>query len=379
MATASGSTLAGGTNAPPSVYDTGTVTAKINNVSATVSYSSTSTPQSAAAALASAISNAPSSSVTAGSDGDVNVLVSDSTGTATDYTVTTSSATTNTTYFTAPSFTATAFTMQDGDAADSSGGVGGQIYAYYVPNGGYGPNSNLLASSDSVTGDWLYTYDTLNRLGSSYAVNGPTPYAGQFGCWGYDAFGNRTAEYFQTAACPTPAFAPVTPGTPSSPSTPVSPSVWFAGKTYPIVVKGTGFTTPANATDSCPATQITVSVNTGSVALSDVTVLDSTTITATVAPDATDPAETAEVNLWGPPSGGTPVLDAEPAAAASPMANPASLNSIAPAAGLALVAQTPKPILPVPVITWTYNSQKISKADGSSPQPKTRSLASRSS
>ena len=95
-------------------------------------------------------------------------------------------------------------------------------------------------------------------------------------------------------ACPTPAFAS---------ENPVSPDTWFAGKEYPIVITGTGFTTPANATDSCPATQITVSVDTGSVKLSDVVVLNSTTITAMVKPADTDPAETAEVNLWGPPSG----------------------------------------------------------------------------
>ena len=95
-------------------------------------------------------------------------------------------------------------------------------------------------------------------------------------------------------ACPTPAFAS---------ENPVSPDTWFAGKEYPIVITGTGFTTPVNATDSCPATQITVSVDTGSVKLSDVVVLNSTTITAMVKPADTDPAETAEVNLWGPPSG----------------------------------------------------------------------------
>jgi RHS repeat-associated protein len=51
-------------------------------------------------------------------------------------------------------------------------------------------------------GDWLFSYDTLNRLTSSLAMVGP--YASQNGCWAYDSFGNRTAESWQTAACPTP-------------------------------------------------------------------------------------------------------------------------------------------------------------------------------
>jgi hypothetical protein len=57
-------------------------------------------------------------------------------------------------------------------------------------------------SSDSVMGDWLFSYDTLNRLTSSLAMVGP--YTSQSGCWAYDSFGNRTAESWQTAACPTP-------------------------------------------------------------------------------------------------------------------------------------------------------------------------------
>ena len=166
------------------------------------------------------------------------------------------------------------------------------------------------------------------------------------------------------APCPTPAFAPV------SPNTPVSPSVWFAGKTYPIVITGTGFTTPANATDSCPATQITVSVDTGSVALSDVTVLNSTTITATAEPADTDPAETAEVNLWGPGGGGI-VLDARTAGNAKQAASSARAMASSPPVGpdgMALDGQGPAQIstCPTPSITsispdtWlagkTYNS-----------------------
>ena len=92
--------------------------------------------------------------------------------------------------------------------------------------------------------------------------------------------------------CPTPQF---------DPNNPVTPDTWIPGKTYQITVKGTGFTTAANATTNCPATTITASVQSGSVDLSNIVVVDSTTITATVAPAVDDPAEMANVMLWGPP------------------------------------------------------------------------------
>lgn len=102
---------------------------------------------------------------------------------------------------------------------------------------------------------------------------------------------------------------PPPPVQPSPPLTPrcsvptiasVTPATWLAGETYPITVTGTGFTTAANATDSCPISVITVSVNAGTVTLSNVNVIDSTTITATVTPADTDPEEPAEVILWAP-------------------------------------------------------------------------------
>jgi hypothetical protein len=147
------------------------------------------------------------------------------------------------------------------------------------------------------------------------------------------------------ASCPTPAFAPVTA------TTPVSPSVWFAGRKYPIVITGTGFTTPAKATDSCPATQITVSVETGSVALSEVRVVDSTTITAVVEPAEADPAETVEIDLWGGPlfCGEGPCGMARRAADAAPMNN----SSVPP--GLPKVAKSNETLLPMPTIVWTSN------------------------
>ena len=51
-------------------------------------------------------------------------------------------------------------------------------------------------------GDWLYNYDTLNRLTSTQnalATSIAPQYAGQYGCWSYDPFGNRKQEAYSTA------------------------------------------------------------------------------------------------------------------------------------------------------------------------------------
>jgi len=63
---------------------------------------------------------------------------------------------------------------------------------------------------------------------------------------------------------------------------------------------GSGFTTAAMAAanSNCTANQLTVSVPTGSVTLSNVVIMDSTKITATVQPVQTDPTETATLILW---------------------------------------------------------------------------------
>jgi hypothetical protein len=80
----------------------------------------------------------------------------------------------------------------------------GMIYYYYVPNGGYAPNGNILAHSDMVMGDWIFTYDAVDRLSSAIQAASAatsTQYAGKVGCWTYDAYGNRLMEAFSTAAC----------------------------------------------------------------------------------------------------------------------------------------------------------------------------------
>ena len=84
-----------------------------------------------------------------------------------------------------------------GGANGSSGSSSGTIYSYTVPQNGYAPNGNILSHTDSVMGAWNFGYDTLNRLTSANASSGG--YAGQYGCWIYDSFGNRTLEAYSTA------------------------------------------------------------------------------------------------------------------------------------------------------------------------------------
>ncbi|MDR3573594.1 MAG: RHS repeat-associated core domain-containing protein, partial [Anaerolineaceae bacterium] len=82
----------------------------------------------------------------------------------------------------------------------------GSLYSYQVPAGttGYRKNGNLGSFSDSVMGSWTFNYDTLNRLTTAQntAVTSVSPqFAGIYGCWTYDAFGNRTSEAMSTTAC----------------------------------------------------------------------------------------------------------------------------------------------------------------------------------
>lgn len=93
------------------------------------------------------------------------------------------------------------------------------------------------------------------------------------------------------AFCPMPALAS---------ESPLTPDTWIPGSTFKIEVKGTGFTTAADATKTCPATAVTASMNGTSITLSNLTVVNSTTITATVKVPADLPGGLVSVYLWGP-------------------------------------------------------------------------------
>ena len=192
------SSLSGGASSG-STYDAGTASATINGNEASVSWGKGSTATSIASALALAIKTADSSFLTATVSGSVISLASTGTGAATDWTISAGAAY-DTKNFTASSFSLSSSGMSGGNNATYEET---NAYSYSIPSsGGYDSAGNLASVTDSATGQWSYSYDTLNRLLTGTATSGS--YSGHNGCWAYDSFGNRTAENYQTAACPTP-------------------------------------------------------------------------------------------------------------------------------------------------------------------------------
>ena len=101
-------------------------------------------------------------------------------------------------FLTDPSFIAAAEDMTGGTNAEPSSY--GTIYSYQA---GYASNGNILTHSDSVMGTWNFSYDAVDRLLTAQNTV-PDParkYAGMYGCWTYDAYGNRTMEAVSTTPC----------------------------------------------------------------------------------------------------------------------------------------------------------------------------------
>jgi RHS repeat-associated protein len=96
---------------------------------------------------------------------------------------------------------------QAGGASAEASQYYGTIYSYEA---GYAPNGNILTHTDSVMGTWNFSYDAVDRLTTARnmaAGVSPFPYTGQYGCWSYDAYGNRLSEAMSSTACnsnPTP-------------------------------------------------------------------------------------------------------------------------------------------------------------------------------
>ena len=134
--------------------------------------------------------------------------------------ITSSTSDSNTYYFTTPSFTVSTLNMSGGAYSEGS-----PLYSFSIPDqGGYDLNGNLLSATDSVMGQWNYSYDNLNRLVQASApVSQPTGvnayYAGVQPTWTYDPFGNRLTEIqgaisgaHPTASMPTSSTSTYTPG-----------------------------------------------------------------------------------------------------------------------------------------------------------------------
>ena len=188
-ATPSGATLTGGTSI---VYDSGTVTLTINGTPETASYGENDTTSTVASNLAGAFSGDSEVKVTA--SGSTINIVSTTSGASTNYSF--SSSETHSSSFSSPSFT-----VSPSSGALTGGTTNGVptaaiLYDFSVPSNGYAPNGDLLQVDDSVTGNWTYTYDSLNRLSTAAAAASPAQgyFAGLDLAWTYDKFGNRESQ-----------------------------------------------------------------------------------------------------------------------------------------------------------------------------------------
>lgn len=189
---------------PPtsSVWDTGTVTLSINGTNvASTNYGEGSTPSSVAEGLAAGLVTGSPVNVTAVND--TVYIEATQAGAGTDYSYALQATSSNPTHFSQPSFAGMPGSghLDAGTSTNISGGV---IYSFTTPAGsaydGYG---NLMNFTDSVMGTWAFQYDTLNRLPTGTPSSGT--YLGQYACWAYDSFGNRTAQSYQTTNCTSPA------------------------------------------------------------------------------------------------------------------------------------------------------------------------------
>jgi RHS repeat-associated protein len=194
------------------VYDSGTVSITVDSFTESVTYGEASTDSSIASALASAFNSAPSSPVTASANGSVVLLTSKASGSGTNYALSATSATSDRTYFSGPSFS----TTPSGSTLTSDQGFGSfsapqvTLYTYDADNdltgvvqasetrsfsydglsrktsettpeagsisysytGCSGDPSNVCSETDARGITTTYTYDALNRLKSKSYSNG---------------------------------------------------------------------------------------------------------------------------------------------------------------------------------------------------------------
>jgi len=190
-ATPSGAALSGGSDANGTpVYDRGSVTLTINGTAETVNYGQNDTPATVASNLASAFSG--NGQVAVSASGANLTMAAKSAGASTNY-----SFSSTETYDTGDGFTAPSFTVSPSSGALSGGTTDGVsnpavIYSFNVPSGGYAANGDLLQVNDSVTGNWTYGYDSLNRLKTAASSSGY--FSGLDLAWAYDNFGNRESQ-----------------------------------------------------------------------------------------------------------------------------------------------------------------------------------------
>jgi RHS repeat-associated protein len=189
-------------NSATAISDFGTVTLTVNNViAATTTYQAGSTPASIAEGLA--IGVEASSPVYVAAVNDVVYLDAKPAYAGTDFSYSVQNTSYDSAHFSQPSFPAAPIIGSLNGGVST--GAGKLVYSFV---GSYDGVGNLSSYTDNtsggqpngIMGTWSFNYDTLNRLIAGSPSSGS--YAGQNLCWAYDAFGNRTAQSSQTAACP---------------------------------------------------------------------------------------------------------------------------------------------------------------------------------
>jgi hypothetical protein len=86
----------------------------------------------------------------------------------------------------------------------------------------------------------------------------------------------------------------------------ITPNTWIVGQTYIVTIAGSNFTPSGSATPACPVNTVAISTPSGAaVAVSNVSVVSATQITATVSPPANETTETATVTVSGSPAATT--------------------------------------------------------------------------
>lgn len=153
---------------------------------------------------------------------------------------------------------------------------------------GFNPNSPM--SDPNVTTSNLTYIDPTHVSFTATVASGATAQSDDWEIlcqsdWYY-------SQYAQISI--TPCAVPVTPG-PLTPAS-IQPDTWVAGQKTAITITGSGFVV-SNSPNYCTETGLSITAGSETVNLTNVNVVSSTKITATVQPQITDPKETATVTV----------------------------------------------------------------------------------
>ena len=183
------------------VYDTGTVSVTVNGFQKSVGYDYSSSANSVAAALASAFNGDGGSPVTASANGTVVNLTAKTTGSSTNYSVSTSSGTTLPAYFSSSSFFASGSNLVGGhdaipgyDSGTTTITLNGTPYSYAWSGSGTTASSIAANLASSIHNN----SSLVDASASGSTVNLWTRQSGQGTNYSLSASSNSTMSSFST-------------------------------------------------------------------------------------------------------------------------------------------------------------------------------------